>query len=229
MRILAHRGACGYAPENTFASFELGVSMNAHALETDVRMTRDATLVLIHDPTLDRTTTGTGAVADIDYHALSALDAGIKFDPKFAGEKVPRVADFLARFAGRIPVCLEVKIPAAVDPLAALIRQQQDLDVEFTSFEWAIAQHLKELLPTARIGHLTRGFDHAEIERVRAAGLTSICPPAKDVTADLVAHAHNAGLLVRTWGTKSREQLAHIKSCHVDGTTLNHPDWGTTE
>ena len=228
MRILAHRGASGYAPENTFAAFELAVKLGADAIETDVRMTRDGVLVLLHDASVDRTTNGSGPVHDLSWDQLQELDAGVKFDAKFSGQRVPRAADFLDYFAQQIPVCLEVKTAAVVDPLMELIESRKLHDngrLEFTSFEWEIAARLHQRHPQCHVGFLTFSYTHELIDKVRNEGLTRICPPAKDVTRDLVEHCHRLGLTVRTWGAKTREVLRHIIDCGVDGTTLNHPDW----
>jgi glycerophosphoryl diester phosphodiesterase len=228
MRILAHRGASGYAPENTFAAFDLALKLHADAIETDVRMTRDGVVVLIHDEKVDRTTTGAGFVHELSWQEIESFDAGVRFAEKFAGQRIPRASDFLHHFAARVPVCLEVKTTAAVEPLLCLFESNGGIDddrLEFTSFEWKIIQRLHTSAPRARIGFLTRAFTHDLIDQVRLQGLTRICPPAKDVTVELVDHCHRLGVSVRTWGAKTREVLQHIIDCGVDGTTLNHPDW----
>src|ERR687889_2649116 len=76
---LAHRGASGLAPENTLEAFRLAVEAGAGGLELDVHLTRDGHVVVIHDPTLDRTTGGTGAVAAMTLHELREGDAGDNF------------------------------------------------------------------------------------------------------------------------------------------------------
>src|SRR5262245_52903123 len=95
MLILAHRGASGYAPENTFTAFELARTMGACGIETDIQLTSDDVLVLFHDSKVERTTNGTGAVKDLTWAELAALDAGSWLDPKFAGERIVRFDAFL--------------------------------------------------------------------------------------------------------------------------------------
>src|SRR5215210_2416980 len=82
---LAHRGASEMAPENTMEAFRLGVEVGAGGLELDVHLTRDGRLVVIHDPTVDRTTGGTGAVAQMTLDEIRALDAGHEFTPDDLG------------------------------------------------------------------------------------------------------------------------------------------------
>jgi glycerophosphoryl diester phosphodiesterase len=91
-RILAHRGAGALAPENTLAAIRFGYERGFRAIEVDARLTLDEVPVLIHDRTLERTTSGSGAVAETSSAAIAALDAGSWFAPQFAGEPVPTLA-----------------------------------------------------------------------------------------------------------------------------------------
>src|SRR5690606_30302773 len=77
--VIAHRGASGHAPENTLPAFELALAMGAHALEMDVTLTADDEVVLMHDPTVDRTTDGTGDITTLTLAQVKVLDAGYGF------------------------------------------------------------------------------------------------------------------------------------------------------
>lgn len=92
--IVAHRGLLRHAPENTLANFRACLEIRL-GFEFDVERTKDGHLVCIHDNTVDRTTNGTGKVADLTLKQIRELDAGSWFDPKFAGEKVPTVDEVL--------------------------------------------------------------------------------------------------------------------------------------
>ncbi len=93
--IIGHRGARALYPENTMVSFEKAVEMGVDGIETDVHMTTDGQLVLHHDDLLDRTTTGSGPIEAYSYKELMEFDAGVRFSPKYAGEKIPRLEEFL--------------------------------------------------------------------------------------------------------------------------------------
>jgi glycerophosphoryl diester phosphodiesterase len=234
MLILAHRGASGYAPENTWPAFTLAREMGANGIETDVQLSSDGVMVLVHDTNLDRTSDGTGPVADLTWDALSRLDAGSWLDARFAGERIVRLDDFLAwcfpdpLVAGEMMICLEVKAPAAADPLVLLLNERAltgQPSLQLTSFNWDAVVRVHTALPGLVAGFLTPRFDSAEIERVVAAGLPQICPRADLLTPDLVAEAHGRGLNVRAWGVATREHLALVYATGADGTTLNWPDW----
>jgi len=106
--IVAHRGASGTHPENTLLAFRAGLRHGAQALELDIRLTADGVPVVIHDPSLDRTTNGTGLVADVTLAALRELDAG-------RGEGVPTLAEVLEQLP-EVPCVVEIKEVRAAEP-----------------------------------------------------------------------------------------------------------------
>jgi glycerophosphoryl diester phosphodiesterase len=99
-RVIGHRGAAAVAPENTLAGLRKAKELGAAWVEFDVKLTRDGAVVLMHDERLGRTTDGRGEVARIGLAELQKLDAGAWFDPSFAGERVPTLADALALCGG---------------------------------------------------------------------------------------------------------------------------------
>lgn len=105
----AHRGASGYFPENTMLAFEKAVSLGATGIETDIHMTKDGVLVLIHDERVDRTTNGTGFVKDYTYKELLKLDAGSYFSKEFEGLKVPTLEE-LFQFASHNELKLDLEL-----------------------------------------------------------------------------------------------------------------------
>ena len=95
---IRHRGASSYAPENTFAAFDLAVEMEIEEIELDVQFTSDSHIIVIHDETLDRTTDSTGPVSALTLEEFQSLDAGSWFDEKFSGEKVPTLDQVFDQF-----------------------------------------------------------------------------------------------------------------------------------
>jgi glycerophosphoryl diester phosphodiesterase len=117
--IIGHRGAPLEAPENTLASFERALELGAKAIELDVRLCADGEVVVIHDPTLDRTTSGSGPVESCPLQALRSLDAGSWFSPRFGGEQVPLLEEALELTRDRAVLAVELKEEAAACPALA--------------------------------------------------------------------------------------------------------------
>ena len=113
--VIGHRGAAALAPENTIISFERAVADGADAIEFDVHVSADGHVVVIHDPTLDRTTDGTGAVAELTLERIRAADAGARFTRdgmehpyRGRGVRVPTLTEVLDRFPA-LPMLIEIK------------------------------------------------------------------------------------------------------------------------
>lgn len=92
-RVIGHRGACGYAPENTIASLEKAAELGVGWVEFDAKLTADGVPIVFHDDTLERTTDGHGAIAEHEFDAIRELDAGAWFAAEFAGQRVPSLAE----------------------------------------------------------------------------------------------------------------------------------------
>ncbi len=95
-KVIGHRGACGYAPENTLESLKTAADLGVKWVEVDVKLTADNVPVLLHDETLDRTTNGHGPLALTDFESLRALEAGSWYGESFAGIKIPTLEEALA-------------------------------------------------------------------------------------------------------------------------------------
>ncbi|MCK5645385.1 MAG: hypothetical protein KAH97_01315 [Anaerolineales bacterium] len=106
--VIAHRGASAYAPENTMAAFIRAFEIGADAVELDAKLTKDGVIAIIHDGSLDRTTTGNGRVNSINYREIRELDAGKKFSKEFEGERVPSLREVFEYTANRIRVNIEL-------------------------------------------------------------------------------------------------------------------------
>ena len=115
--IEAHPGSSCDSPENSMAAFRRAVALGVHSIELDIHESRDGELVVMHDPTVDRTTDGTGAIADLTVCALRRLDCGRWKGEAFAGERIPTLEEVLVFVASR-NVCLNVEVKAFA-PVAA--------------------------------------------------------------------------------------------------------------
>ncbi|MBN1501877.1 MAG: hypothetical protein JW982_17100 [Spirochaetes bacterium] len=111
-RVIAHRGASAYFPENTVLSFQKAIEMNAHMIELDVSFSRDRVPVVIHDDSINRTTDGKGKVSSYTYSELRKFDAGRWKGRLFNKEKIPSLQEVFELCSGKIPVNVEIKTEA---------------------------------------------------------------------------------------------------------------------
>ena len=109
MEIIAHRGAFGYAPENTISAFKLAVKMGAKAIEIDVQMTKDREIVVYHDYFLGRTINGKGLIMNKTLSELKKLDAGLWFSDKYKGKKIPTLEEVLKAVPEDVELHIEIK------------------------------------------------------------------------------------------------------------------------
>ena len=151
-KIIGHRGAKGYAPENTFASFREAKARGATWVEFDVQNTKDGTLVVIHDDTLERTSNGNGIVANTPWHLIEKLDAGSWFDPTFCSERIPTFQDTILLLS-------ELQLGANVE-----IKPYQNED---TKLAIAVAQVIKEMWPRALPSPLVSSFSLSSLLAVK--------------------------------------------------------------
>ncbi len=159
--IFAHRGSSAYAPENTLEAFEVAIQQGADAIELDAKLTRDGHVVVIHDQTLERTTSGKGKVEELTLKEIQALDAGSYFDPCFHTSRVPSLEEVLATFGKQTMINIELTNYASIfdelpERVAELI-QKMDLQghVLLSSFNPVALRRVKRLLPQVPVGLLT--------------------------------------------------------------------------
>jgi glycerophosphoryl diester phosphodiesterase len=226
VQTIAHRGASGYAPENTRAAFDRAIAMGATAIETDVRMTYDGAMVLIHDGTVDRTSNGSGPVDDYTLAELRQLDLGTWFAPTFAGERILTPAEMIDEYLDRIPIVVEIKDPRVTAPLIQLLADTAVLDrVQVTSFSWFPLLEARSLSHHVDLGFLSPTFEPDLLDRIIHRRFNQICPHVSQLGTRRVRAAHDRGLTVRAWGIDQRVQVERLFETGTDGATINWPDW----
>jgi glycerophosphoryl diester phosphodiesterase len=228
--IVGHRGAMGYAPENTFAAYELALTMGVDAVECDVHLSADGVPVVIHDHTLDRTTDGRGLVRDHALAQLKALDAGSWRGAEFAGQRLPTLDELLGWCASRVGLSIELKNgPLFYDGLAEqvvdLVRRHGMLErASVISFDHQAIRRVKQLEPRLAAGVLfaARLVDAPAV--ARAAGAETIMPAYYFATPDVIDQAHAAGLTISVWTVDDPATAARLAADGVDAIATNYPD-----
>jgi glycerophosphoryl diester phosphodiesterase len=230
--VTAHRGFSGAAPENTLAAFQAAIAAGADMIEMDVHLSTDGKLVVIHDDTLNRTTNGKGNVADKTLAELQRLDAGAWFDPRFAGEKIPTLAEVLVLTRGRIALNIELKkgkdFPYTMEELADRTLDEVEragmLDqVLFSSFDPVAIERIQ-----ARNTHLPIGLiTEKPWATPEEAGGGKLSPTLnslyKNLNAENVRLAHARGVRIHAWTVNTPEEMEQMITLGVDGIITNHP------
>jgi glycerophosphoryl diester phosphodiesterase len=157
--IIAHRGASKLAPENTISSFKEAFLHGAKMVELDVQQTKDGKLVIMHDDSVDRTTNGKGKISDLTLEEIKSLDAGSKFSPKYAGEKVPTLEEVFEWAKGKVRVDVEIKDTKQLDgmmgELTKVIHNKgMEKDVIITSFDKEAIDSINNSAPELETGIL---------------------------------------------------------------------------
>jgi len=231
--VTAHRGFSGAAPENTLAAFHAAIEAGADMVELDVHLSRDGRLVVIHDDTLSRTTNGKGNVADKTLAELQGLDAGAWFNPSFAGEKIPTLAQVLVLTRGRVPLNIELKkgkdFPYTMEELADRTLEEVEragmLDqVLFSSFDPAAIDRIQAVNPRLPVGLITQKPWATPEEAGGGKAYATLNSLYKNLNAENVRLAHSRGIRIHAWTVNTPEEMEQVIGLGVDGIITNYPD-----
>jgi glycerophosphoryl diester phosphodiesterase len=233
--IVAHRGASWDAPENTVESALLGWAEGADAVEVDVHLTRDGEVVVIHDPTLLRTTGRDARVDGLTLAEIRKLDAGIWKGAAWRGVRVPTLGDVLATVPAGKRIFIELK--AAEGLVAALRRVVEGGPVDarrvvLISFEAEALREAKRALPECKTLWLADTPEGAEAKR---AGLIAWCvkegfdglgvSAGWPVDAALVERLGAAGLELNVWTVNDPKRARQLIAAGVASVTTDRPGW----
>lgn len=231
--IFAHRGASAHAPENTIAAFELAIQHKADLIELDAKLSADQRVVLVHDRTVDRTTDGTGRVADLPYAALRELNASYKFRDQYPDEIIPTLEQVIEVFGGKIGINIELTnyttpFDRLATEVARIIRKYQLQDQVFvSSFHPVPLRRFHDLYPEIPIGflakpglpgYLSRGWLGRSIVPFAA-----LQPEKSDVTPRLISAGQRFGHRIHTFTVNDASEMRYLISLGVDGIITDHP------
>lgn len=240
LRVIGHRGAAGVAPENTLPAFDHAVTVGAHAVEFDLQCTADRRLVVLHDPTVDRTTDGSGPIDGMTLEEARRLDAGYRFTPdrgttfpfRGRGVRIPTLDEVIARL-GELPVVLEIKSERAA---AALRGWLSKTEVRGRALVGSFSRSaLESVAPHA----FERCASRAELRAyvlLGKIGLAGVSVPDADavmvperyrglriVTPRFVRRARGDGLGVFVWTVNRPDAMRRLWEWGVDGLISDDP------
>jgi glycerophosphoryl diester phosphodiesterase len=216
MLTVGHRGLMGVEPENTLRSFRRADREGVDVIELDLHLSRDGALVVMHDAEVDRTTDGSGAVADHSLAELRELDAG-------EGERIPVFEDVVE--AVRAPLQAEIKDRAAG---RVVVRgpEEGDLPLRVTviSFHDEALRETRDLLPDMPLVLVAGRSSPTTPERAADLGAVMVSLELCHVDAETVKRAHEAGIEVISWTVNTPEELARARELELDGVVTDRPE-----
>ena len=219
--VISHAACGGHAPENTLAGIRKAIEIGSDAIEIDVQATADGVPVLMHDLTVDRTTNGSGAVAELSLKELRALDAG--------GEPPPTLLEVLAETKGRVLLVMEIKQPGIEQAVASVVREAEALSdvMAWSFFPQALegVRAAEPLVPCALlVGPELLPKWPAPAQTALRLGLQGVSAYHAGVAQELQRDCRRAGLALYCWTADSRREMARLAGLGVDGICTNYPD-----
>lgn len=227
----AHRGSSAICPENTMAAFAKGLEQGATGIETDVQMTKDGRLVLIHDESVARTTGAEGLVKDYTYDELAKLDAGSWFGADFQGERIPLLEELLelTKNHGTI-VNIELKNGSIQYPelekrvIETVRHYNMSEQIVISSFNHYSLVECKHIDPEIRTGLLYGEGLYKPWEYAKLAKADALHAYHRAVLPEWVEEAKQHGVVYHPWTVNDEEQMKTLIDAGVAGIITDYPD-----
>lgn len=233
MEYIAHRGASGYAPENTMAAFRLAMEMGMANFEFDLHLTRDGVLVVHHDYDFKSTAGLDIKIAGISYGELEKINAAARFKPAFPAQKVPRfeeVMSLICPSAGMVNV--EIKNDGGIYPgieraLLKILHSKKEWAEKalISSFDFPTMERIRALDGNVRLGLLGSRFplSHA-LKKAGQIGAVSMHFNRRLMFPGVVRKVHEAGMKCLVYTVNTAEEARKLEAMGVDGVFTNYPD-----
>ncbi len=225
---IAHRGGASLAPENTMAAFKNAISLKVEYFELDVFLSADDSLMIMHDATINRTTTGTGSITALTYSVLRTYDAGIKFSAQFAGEKIPTLMEALTLAKNapyNVGVVIEIK-GTTTGIVGKVVKMVKELNLQnrviISSFNFSQVTESRTIDPTIATQLFGSSNSNAIIDQLSTAGINWYGSSAAPTKA-FVDYAHSKNIKFNCWTINSAATMVNYIALGVDGITTDNP------
>jgi glycerophosphoryl diester phosphodiesterase len=227
--VISHAACGGLAPENTLAGVRAALDLGVDAIEIDVRSTADRVPVLMHDPTVDRTTNGAGLVSAMPLEQLKVLDAGgAAHEGRYAGERVPALTEVADLIDGRCCLIVEIKQPGIEALVVDVLRNARSIPWSMVwSFDIESVAEFRRIEPSLPAVLLLSAFTTnplQSLDSVVSRNLSGIAAHSSRVDARLPRAVHLRGLVIYAWTADDAEEQIRLRDCGVDGLVSNRPD-----
>jgi glycerophosphoryl diester phosphodiesterase len=222
MKIIAHRGASGHAPENTLAAFKEALKQGVDMVEFDVHALASGEVILMHDHRVNRTTNGKGYVQKLNFSDLRKLNAG-------DNEIIPTINEVLSLINRQLRTNIELKGPDSAVAVADIVKRHlragwQPKDFLVSSFNHHELVEFKRLVPTVDIAVLNDAIPLGYAEFAEKLEAVAICPSDEFINIPYVEDAHRRGMEVYVWTVNDPEEVERMYVLGVDGIFTNYPD-----
>jgi glycerophosphoryl diester phosphodiesterase len=206
----------GVEPENTLRSFVAAQHAGLDVIELDLHLSKDGALVVMHDTDVDRTTDGTGPIAEKTLSELRALDAG-------RGEHVPVFEEVLD--AVHAPLQAEIKDVQAARALAeVMLTRDLVARVEVSSFHDEAVAEITRLVPGVRTALIGSRYGTDIVDRAVAVGASTVCLNIRRLTLEITEQARKADLRIIGWVVNTQDHLRLVRALQLDGATTDYPE-----
>lgn len=237
--VIAHRGASANAPENTLAAIKKAIDLGAHAVEIDVRMTKDGELVVIHDASVSRTSNGKGAVNEYTLAEIKMLDAGSWFDEKFKDEKIPTLNEVFSVIDSTVTLIIEIKddsryMSRMIDKVIRSVRKNSShKKIILKSFNTKVLEHIRRFAPEIpliyvygiRIPFLNFSIgSRVSFQDLFTLNIDYLQPHSLLLSQDFVREAHANGYKIIAWDVDGENKMKRMIRIGVDAIETDNPD-----
>ncbi|MFW5995689.1 MAG: glycerophosphodiester phosphodiesterase [Halanaerobiaceae bacterium] len=227
--VIAHRGASGITPENSIMSFEEALNQGADGVEFDIHFTRDRVPVVIHDGTLDRTTTGQGKISE---HSLDEIKKYKITDAEgnvFADQQVPTLKETLEIVKTMSVINIEIKSgnnePSAIKQIIEMAKVMGIFsNIIFSSFDHYLLHKVKTLAPGARIGLLYKCKLYRPWEYAAMVDADNLHPYYRSIDKNITGKCKNNNVSVNVYGVNDKKSIKQAIKSNVDMLITDYPD-----
>lgn len=227
----AHRGFSGKYPENTMLAFKKAVELGVDGIELDVHLSKDHELVIIHDEAVDRTTDGTGLVADFTLEQLKALDASASYRGVYGKNEIPTLREYF-ELVKDTDIVTNIELKTGVNPYPGIEEKTLAMIDEYdlrdkiiiSSFNHYSVMRFKALAPEMICGFLEESWVIDMADYGKKHGVECLHPIFNAVTDEYAKKAHEAGLLINTWTVNTKEDMLDMIHKGVNAVIGNNPD-----
>lgn len=227
-KILAHRGAFGYAPQNTMAAYKKAIEMNSDGIELDIRLSKDGKIVICHNSTIDETSNGSGEISEMTYEEILKYDFSKEF-PEYSPQHAPLLSEVLELFKPtNMLINIEVKDSDSAIPAIELVKKMEmQGQIVYSSFNHRCIKNMREYDPSIDAGLLYGEEVSEDMESyIKEYNATAVHPYFSSVNDKIIDICNRNGYKIRAWTVNEPEDIEAMVKLDIDTVITNYPDRG---